>query len=258
MSMKILLTNDDGIYAEGLAVLWAAMREFGEVTVVAPDRERSATGHGITVDQPLRVEKVPIFEGCAWAVNGTPADCVKLGVTNIMKEKPDMVISGINRGPNLGIDVLYSGTVSGALEGTILGIPSIAVSVTDYWAPNYKTAAFFVKKLLPSILSSDICIDTLLNINVPSLPIDEIRGIKITRLGTRRYKNNFEIRKDPRGREYYWLDGDVEDLDDAPDADTTAVKQKMISITPIHIDLTDYRAMELLKKIFNEFSEDKE
>lgn len=252
--MKILLTNDDGIYAKGLAVLWSVMREFGEVTVVAPDREMSATGHGITVDRPLRAEQVPLFDGRAWAVNGTPADCVKLGVNNILKEKPELVIAGINRGPNLGIDVLYSGTVSSALEGIILGIPSIAVSVTDFWNPNYQTAAFFVKKLLPSILRSDVCIDTLLNINVPSLPVKEIRGIRITRLGARRYKNSFETRKDPRGREYYWLDGDVEDLDDAPDADTTAIKQKMISITPIHVDLTDYRSMELLKEIFVEFT----
>lgn len=252
--MNILLTNDDGIYAKGLAALWSAVRELGEVTVVAPDREMSATGHGITVDRPLRAEQVSIFDGCAWAVNGTPADCVKLGVNSILKKKPDLVIAGINRGPNLGIDVLYSGTVSGALEGIILGIPSIAVSVADYWDPNYATAASFMKKLVPNVLKTDVCIDTLLNINVPSLPPHEIRGIRITRLGARRYINTFEARTDPRGRAYYWLGGEVEDLEEAPDADTTAIKQKMISITPIHVDLTDYRAMELLKELFTEFT----
>ncbi|HAA90363.1 MAG: 5'-nucleotidase SurE [Thermoanaerobacterales bacterium 50_218] len=247
--MQILLTNDDSIYAEGLAVLWSALSEIAEVTVVAPDRERSATGHGITVDQPLRAERVSLFSGAAWAVNGTPADCVKLGVNCLLKDKPDVVVAGINRGPNLGIDVLYSGTVSGALEGLILGIPAIAVSVADYANPDYRYAAYFTKKLVPRILETDFCTDTLLNVNVPSLPAEEIRGVRITRLGNRKYLNSFEVRKDPRGKLYYWLGGDVIDLDDDPDTDVAAIREKMVSITPIHIDLTNYRAIRALEKL---------
>jgi len=161
-----------------------------------------------------------------------------------------MVIAGINRGPNLGIDVLYSGTVSGALEGIILGIPALAVSVADYVNPDYRYAAFFIKRLIPKVLKTDICTDTLLNINVPSLPGDKIRGIKITKLGGRKYLNSFEVRNDPRGRTYYWLGGEVVDLDEDPDTDVATIKQEMISITPIHVDLTNYRALELLQELF--------
>jgi len=254
--MRILLTNDDSIYAEGLAALWSALNEIADVTVIAPDRERSASGHGITVDQPLRAERIPLFPGFAWAVNGTPADCVKLGVNCLLKEVPDMVIAGINRGPNLGVDVLYSGTVSGALEGIILGIPALAVSVADYVNPDYRYAASFIKRLIPKVLKTDICTDTLLNINVPSLSGDKIRGIKITKLGGRKYLNSFEVRNDPRGRTYYWLGGEVVDLDEDPDTDVAAIKQEMISITPIHIDLTNYRVLELLQELFFEFTGD--
>ncbi len=247
--MRVLLTNDDSIFAEGIAVLWAALSEVAEVVVVAPDRERSATGHGITVDRPLRAERLSLFNGAAWAVDGTPADCVKLGVSCLLKEKPDIVVSGINRGPNLGIDVLYSGTVSGALEGLILGIPAIAVSVADHVHPYYDYAAEFTKKLLPRLVASGVCRDTLLNINVPSVPPHEIRGVKVTRLGSRKYLNSFEIRTDPRGRTYYWLGGDVIDLDEDPGTDVVAVKEKMISITPIHVDLTNYRALNILQEL---------
>ncbi|MDH7576374.1 MAG: 5'/3'-nucleotidase SurE [Bacillota bacterium] len=252
--MRILLTNDDSIYAEGLAALWSALREIADVTVIAPDRERSASGHGITVDQPLRAERIPFFGSFAWAVNGTPVDCVKLGVNCLLNDKPDLVVAGINRGPNLGIDVLYSGTVSGALEGIILGIPALAVSVTEYINPNYQDAAFFIRRLVPKVLKTQICTGTLLNINVPSLPVHEIRGIKITKLGARKYLNSFEVRTDPRGRAYYWLGGDVVDLDEDPNTDVAAIKQKMISITPIHVDLTNYRALELLQELFLEFT----
>lgn len=251
--MNILLTNDDGIYAKGLALLYSALQEIADVTVIAPEREMSASGHGITVDRPLRAEHVSLFDGSAWAVNGTPADCVKLGVNCLLKEKPDLVIAGINRGPNLGIDVIYSGTVSGALEGIILGIPAMAVSVAAYKHPDYNYAASFIKNLVPKVLKTAVCTDTLLNINVPSLPADKIRGAKITRLGARKYVNSFEMRTDPRGRAYYWLGGDVVDLEKSPDTDTAAIKQQMISITPIHVDLTDYRALALLEELFLEY-----
>ena len=185
-----------------------------EITVVAPDRERSATGHGITVDRPLRAEHLAMFEGRAWAVDGTPADCVKLAVNCLMEERPDLIVAGINRGPNLAIDVLYSGTVSGALEGIILGIPALAVSVAEYEHPDYRYAAIFTRNLIPKVLRSGICKDTLLNINVPSLPASEIEGVEVTRLGSRRYLNSFEVRTDPRGRKYYWLGGDIMDVED--------------------------------------------
>lgn len=253
--MKILLTNDDGIFAKGLAVLWSTVKEIADVTVVAPDRERSATGHGITVDMPLRAELVPFYGDSAWSVNGTPADCVKLGVNCLLEEKPDLIISGINRGSNMGIDVLYSGTVSGALEGIILGFPAIAISAACHSKPNYETAAQFLKKIIPKVLETCVCRSTLLNINVPPIPADEIAGVKITRLGTRKYLNSFEVRTDPRGRKYYWLGEDSMDADEEADTDIAAVNQNMISITPIHVDLTDYRALQELNDIISDLTE---
>ncbi len=247
--MKLLLTNDDSIYAAGLKELWAELKGNAEITVVAPDRERSAAGHGITMDRPLRAEHLPLFDGRAWAVDGTPADCVKLAVNCLLEEKPDLVIAGINRGSNLAIDVIYSGTVSGALEGIILGIPAIAVSVTEYEHPDYRYAALFTKMLIPKVLSFSSCNDTLLNINVPSLPASEIEGVRITRLGSRKYLNSFEVRTDPRGRKYYWLNGDMVDIEDEADTDVAAIANKMISITPIHVDLTNYRALDLLRNM---------
>lgn len=256
--LKVFLTNDDGIYAAGLAALWSALRDFAEVVVVAPDRERSATGHGITVDQPLRAKSVAMFDDSrAWVVNGTPADCVKLGVHCLLDRKPDLVISGINRGANLGIDVLYSGTVSAALEGLILGIPAVAVSVTDYQNPDYKYAASFTGKLVPRLLEAGFDKDTLLNINVPSLSPEEIQGCKITKLGQRKYVNSFEKRTDPRGRSYYWLGGDVVDVINESskiDTDVAAIKESKVSITPIHTDLTNYRAIDNLKELLSEYT----
>mgnify|MGYP000851674908 CR=1 FL=1 len=255
--MKILLTNDDSIQAKGLAVLWSELKEIAEVVVVAPDRERSATGHGITMDIPLRAEKSSLFDGRAWAVNGTPADCVKLAVNCLLEEEPDLVVAGINRGSNLGVDIFYSGTVSGALEGIILGFPAIAVSVTEYLNPDYRYAASFTRKLAPKVLETGICKDTLLNINVPSLAPEEIQGVEITRLGRRKYINSFEERVDPRGKAYYWLGGDVVDSIDessARDTDVASISKRKVSVTPIQVDLTNYRAMETLRDFFDDLS----
>jgi 5'-nucleotidase len=253
--MKVLLTNDDGIHAKGLAALYSELKEIADVTVVAPDRERSGTGHGITMDIPLRAEKISLFDGKAWAVNGTPADCVKLAVNCLLKDSPDLVVAGINRGANLGIDIFYSGTVSGALEGTILGFPAIAVSVIEYNNPDYSYAASFMRKLLPKALKNNICKDTLLNINVPSLTAEEIQGVKITRLGSRKYIDSFETpRVDPRGKSYYWLGGDVvdniDDSSDSGDTDVACVQENRVSVTPIQIDLTNYRVMDRLKELY--------
>lgn len=247
--MKVLLTNDDGIFAEGLQVLARHFEKIADTYVVAPDHEQSAAGHSITMHRPLRAEKVKFLHSPdlpAWAVNGTPADCVKLAVEAVLPVKPDLVVSGINRGANLGTDVLYSGTVSAAIEGAILGYPAIAVSLTEYKNPVYDAAAEFVCELAKIIVEKKLPPDTLLNVNVPGCPKEEIKGMAVTRLGVRLYKNAFEERKDPRGRTYYWLAGELVDNEDDDDTDVAAIKRCAISVTPIHFDLTN---RELLQKL---------
>lgn len=251
--MRVLITNDDGIHAEGIQVLSQTLsQETGlEIFLVAPDHERSATSHAITMHRPLRTEKVKFLHNptlTGWSVNGTPSDCVKLAVEYLLPGKPDLVISGINRGGNLGTDVLYSGTVSAAIEGTILGIPSIAVSLTKYHDPDFSFAAKFALYLLHNLNHLDLPQDTLLNINVPGVEPKEIKGVRITRLGTRHYHNSFQKRQDPRGRNYYWLAGEiVEKADETEDADVMAIKNNYISITPLHFNLTNYKLIEKLR-----------
>lgn len=251
LRLRILLTNDDGVFAEGLQVLAAEIQKFAETYVVAPDHEQSATGHAITMHRPLRAERVKYLHSPGlpvWSVNGTPADCVKLAAEAILPEKPDLVISGINRGANLGTDVLYSGTVSAAIEGVILGLPAIAVSLTEYHDPEYDYAAEFIARLAKGIISHAEKWDTLLNVNVPGCAREKIRGVAITSLGVRVYKNTFEVRTDPRGRIYYWLAGELVDVRDKDDTDVAAIKNHMISITPVHYDLTSYNLIDKLKK----------
>ncbi|MEW6276254.1 MAG: 5'/3'-nucleotidase SurE [Bacillota bacterium] len=254
--MRILLSNDDGIHARGLRVLVDSLNNFGEVLVVAPDRERSATGHSITVHRPLRVKKtrIPGFEVQSWAVDGTPADCVKLAVEDLLTEPPDLVVSGINQGPNLGTDVLYSGTVSAAIEGAINGFPSVAVSLASYCYQDFSRAGAFIRKFIPLLVEAALPRNILLNVNIPGT--EHPRGVKITRLGNRRYVNIFEKRVDPRGRTYYWMAG--EPLEEAEGADggacgtdVDAVKNGYISITPLQLDLTDYGSIEKLKSLFS-------
>lgn len=250
--MRILITNDDGINAEGIYVLHKAMAQLGEVFIVAPDRERSASGHAITVHHPLRVEKAKMeFAQKAWMVDGTPSDCVKIAVNALLDAPPDLVVSGINRGPNLGSDVLYSGTVSAAIEGVILGLPSIAVSLAAYENTDYTFAAEFTKRIAILLQTKKMPENTLLNINIPNLPREDLAGVAITKLGERKYENIFEARKDPRGRTYYWLAGDVLDcqchLPGEIDCDVAAIRNNMVSITPIHFDLTNYQLLDELK-----------
>lgn len=245
----ILVTNDDGIYAPGIYALYQAMKQIGEAHVVAPDSERSAVGHAITISDPLRVweyERNGSFFG--YAVNGTPADCVKLGVKAILNREPDLVVSGINRGANTAINVIYSGTVSAATEGTIMGIPSIAFSVTTFKKTDFSFAAEFAQKLARIVLERGLPEGTLLNVNIPPLPAEEIKGVKITRQGKGRYEEYFEKRVDPMNRNYYWLSGKKLLLDSDLEVDDVAVMHNYIAITPIHFDLTDYRAMDELKK----------
>lgn len=240
--MHILITNDDGILAAGLHVLAAELGEVADVTVVAPERERSAVGHAITVHKPLRVNDValPVTAGeplTGYAVNGTPSDCVKIGVEALMGERPDLVVSGINRGPNLGTDIFYSGTVSAAVEAIILGLPSIAVSVDAFENVDYRAAAVFSRTLATKVLAHGLPPGTFFNVNVPHRPLEEIKGVRITRPGVRRYRDVFEQRTDLKGKAYYWLGGDVLDPDDDPETDSVAVKEGFISVSPIQFDL---------------------
>lgn len=249
--MRILVTNDDGIFAEGIYKLAKHMQRNGEVVVVAPDSQRSATGHAITMHSPLIVKKIQFFdtEIEAYSVNGTPADCVKMGIEALFKsKKPDMVISGINDEPNLGTDVIYSGTVSAAVESAIMDIPSIAVSMGSCKASQFDDAAEFTSTLLKKIVENNKLHNIVVNVNYPDKPKSEIRGTKITTLGIRKYDNAFIERKDPWGNVYYWMSGTVREMEQDPDSDITAINENYISITPIHFDLTNFKHFEELKK----------
>jgi 5'-nucleotidase len=245
--VKILLTNDDGIHSPGLHALAAALAPDHEIAVVAPEHERSATGHAITLHKPLRATpaSVPVAGRIrAWATNGTPADCVVLGVVELLGERPDLVVSGINVGANLGLDLTYSGTVSGAMEGAILGIPSIAVSVAAFVDVRFDVAAAFVEQLARAVATHPLPADAVINVNVPNLPRERIRGVALTRQSTRRYLARLERRTDPRGRHYYWLTGEREPVGDREGTDGWAVARGYISVTPIHLNMTDERLLQ--------------
>ena len=247
--MKFLISNDDGIFADGLYQLTKHLSSLGEVTVVAPDTERSATGHAITMHNPLRVRevKLPELNVPAYAVDGTPADCVKFGIDQVMKERPDFVFTGINRGSNLSTDVLYSGTVSAAIEGCIMGVPSVAFSLLFGKEMDYTYAGRVAAKIAALIFDKALTPSTLINVNIPNISPELIKGMKVTRLGRKRYSNNYEKREDPRGKTYYWLAGEMvkEELDE--DIDMEAVKNHYISITPLHYDLTDYNLLDTFR-----------
>jgi len=248
---RFLLTNDDGIYARGLTTLYREMSLVGECTIVAPEREQSAVGHAITLARPLMVKKAR-KGGTFWgyAVEGTPADCVKIGVGELSEVPFDCIVSGINRGANVGINVIYSGTVSAATEGTILGIPSIAVSLDSHERDaDYSVAARIAAHLADAVVTGGLVGGFTLNINIPALPASEIKGLLLTRQGTARFEETFEKRVDPRENIYYWLAGEtrVPDGDDTS-TDAAAVRAGYISITPLHYDLTRYHDMEMLKQ----------
>lgn len=251
--MQILVTNDDGYMAPGIQELARKMTGLGEVFVVAPLEEKSAIGHGITIWEPIKIRKVNIPGiNHTWAVDGTPADCVKLALKEFACQECSLVISGINNGPNLGTDVLYSGTVSAAIEGAILGIPSLAVSLASYEGDDYSLAAEVALLLAEKIQKNRLQIppDTLLNVNVPSVKRSELKGFRVTRLGNREYENVFDKRIDPRGNIYYWLAGEVKpNSQEDPDIDIVAVENNYVSITPIHFDLTNYRIIKEIKKM---------
>jgi 5'-nucleotidase len=238
--MRILLTNDDGINAAGLLALKHALDPLGQVFVVAPERPRSATGHAITLHKPLRIEEVTLLDGCpAWSTSGTPTDCVTLGFDVVMEGQADLVFSGINAGPNLGWDLTYSGTVAAALEGAILGVPSVAISVAGSRIPlDYDPAACFARRLAEEIHARGLERWTLLNVNVPAVPKKEIRGVAITHQGRRAYTDRIDRRVDPWGRPYFWVHGRLEEDTPDPESDVHAVLHNRISVTPVHLDLT--------------------
>lgn len=247
--MRILVTNDDGIDALGILTLTQKLAELGSVYVVAPDREKSATSQSITVVQPIRVDsaEVPGAEE-AWRIGGTPTDCVKLALEELLLQKmPDIVVSGINHGPNLGTDVLYSGTVSAAIEGALHALPAIAVSLAAWDYPDFSVAAEFAAALVRKVQACPLPPYTLLNVNVPALPAGDIGGVVVARLGERQYENTFERRQDPRGRTYYWMGGQVVGASEA-DTDISAVENHQIAVTPVHFDLTNYPLLKSLEK----------
>jgi 5'-nucleotidase len=247
--LKILVSNDDGIDAPGIYALVQELKRIGSVTVVAPDKQQSAVGHAITMNFPLRAKefkKNGVLFG--YAVEGTPADSVKLAVKALLKQKPDLVVSGINHGSNTAISIIYSGTVSAATEGTILGIPSIAISLTTYGPADFRYAAKFARRLVLLVARKGLPDGTLLNVNVPPLPENEIRGIVVTRQGRAVWNDSFDIRRDPANKEYYWLTGALQDSDEGIEFDQTAVRNNYISITPIQYDLTDSTMVETMGK----------
>ncbi|AGB40719.1 5'/3'-nucleotidase SurE [Halobacteroides halobius DSM 5150] len=243
--MRILLTNDDGIFAPGIQALCKELEKEHEVLVVAPDRERSATGHAITIHHPLRAKEMKFeeIESKCIAVDGTPADCVKIAVESLLEEEVDLLVSGINAGPNLAHDVLYSGTVSAAIEGLMVGIPSVAVSLATYDEWDFSPGAQFMKGFVKKYSQHELDRNILLNINLPAKSDAEV---KITKLGDHGYHNTFEKRFDPRGERYYWLVGEIEEGTDQ-ESDLVTVNDDYISITPLRVDLTANDKLEELR-----------
>ncbi|MBK8130273.1 MAG: 5'/3'-nucleotidase SurE [bacterium] len=241
--MTILISNDDGILSPGLHALVRAVADLAQVWVVAPDREQSAVGHSITIAEPIRLSDYVVGGAYrSFAVNGTPADCVKLAISELLPEQPALVMSGINRGENTGISIIYSGTVSAATEGAINGIPAIAISLDSFTHDDFGPAAAIARRSAVQVMNSGLPDHTLLNINVPALPEDRIRGVKVMRQGRGRFKEKFMKRNDPRGRVYYWMDGHKLPLNET-ETDGTAIMEGYVAVTPIHFDLTNHNAL---------------
>lgn len=249
--MNILITNDDGIYADGIIELSKEISKIANVYVVAPEGQRSATGHSITIHSPIMVQESYMGDNIkAYSISGTPADCVKIGIEAIFKDiNFDLVLSGINNGPNLGTDVIYSGTVSAAIEGFILNKPSIAVSYNKFKVKReiYAEAAKYVVSLIENLKDRlDLLNDCILNVNIPDT---KVKGYKVTKLGERKYENVMEERMSPFGQRYFWIGGNIMELDQDKDSDITCVNNGYISITPINIEMTNLSKFEILKDI---------
>ena len=251
----ILISNDDGIQSPGLRALCEALLPLGEVVVMAPEVERSAVGHAITISDPLRVTEVDLkLDGVtAYACSGTPADCVKLAVLSILPQRPDLVVSGINHGSNTGVNVIYSGTVSAATEGAILGIPSLAVSLDYRGSGNLEPSKIIARRIATGVLETGLPKGTLLNVNIPDLPADQLppgwqegHGYDLTVHGKSDWQDHFDRRVDPQDRVYYWLTGQRREIEEESNTDEETLKAGRVSITPLHFDLTDHRAREAL------------
>ncbi len=246
--MKILISNDDGIDSRGIFFLANELKKIGDVTIVAPLKEQSAVGHAITMQVPLRVIKFyKNGDFFGYAVDGTPADCVKMGIRNIMTSPPDIVVSGINHGSNTATNVIYSGTVSAAREAAIMDVPAIAVSIASHEVKHFEFAAETAARFAKLVHEKGIQQGTLLNINVPDLPREEILGFALTKQGKSKFDDIYEKRTDPYGRDYFWLTGNLLELDSDLCFDQHAMKNKYVSVTPIHFDLTDYETYEKMK-----------
>jgi 5'-nucleotidase len=247
--MQFLVSNDDGINATGIKALAEVLEELGNVTVYAPSGDRSGASNSLTLDRPVRIHKVNENK---FAVDGTPTDCVHMALTGLMEQEPDMVCSGINNAPNLGDDVLYSGTVAAAIEGRYLGLPAIAFSLATQRASRKKryfdTAQFYIKKIILNLQKNPLPQDTILNINFPNLPIDEIKGIKVTRFGNRHKAENTVQDSDPRGRKIYWIGAAGPEADAGEGTDFHAIKMGYVSITPMQVDMTKHSVIEALEQ----------
>lgn len=245
---KILITNDDGINAEGIGTLADSLADFAEISIVAPMQEMSAMGHAITISDPLKVTEISRDEKhFGWAVGGTPADCVKIAISGGLVDRPDLVISGINQGANVGVDIIYSGTVSAAYEGTILSIPSMAISLDSFVQKDFSAAGRVARFMAKKILKEGLPEGTLLNVNVPAGEYESFKGYSITRQGNGTYEENVERRIDPRKRVYYWLSGTRSYNDPDPEMDENAVRAGYVAITPLHYELTNTHYMNTLK-----------
>jgi 5'-nucleotidase len=252
--MRILIVNDDGIYANGIKTLALKIAEKHDVTVVAPESEKSATSHSITIQRPLRVKKVEpaCMKGIpCFVVDGLPVDCTKVGLTHVMRSGADLVVSGINHGSNMGSDILYSGTVSAALDAVIMGYRAMAVSIASFTPKNLESAAEIALALIDSGMFGEQPDGVLYNLNTPDLPLKEIKGLRVTRQGRTIYKDSVDVRSDPRGNEYIWMSGELIECDVIDDTDVSLVKQGYASITPIKYDLTDKEQLDNLNCIIS-------
>lgn len=242
--MNIMVTNDDGIHAPGIRALAEAMQELGQVTVVAPDRERSAAGHSLTLHSPLRVFE--LHENW-YAVDGTPTDCVNMGIHNLLPIVPDLVVSGINHGPNLGDDVTYSGTVAAAMEANLMGIPAIAFSLATFEnSSNFKDAAQIALRVARQVITNELPSDTFLNVNIPDRPLNGMLPPMITRQGKRSFVGKIVDKTDPRGRKYFWIGSEEPNFNDDNGTDFHAINRQHVSITPLHLDLTNHKSLDIL------------
>lgn len=248
----ILITNDDGVTAPGIRALVEAMQPLGNIVVVAPDSPQSGMGHAITIEKPLRIKPIQLFEGIdTWQCTGTPVDCVKLAVDKVLHRKPDLCVSGINHGANSSINVIYSGTMSAAMEAAIEGIPAIGFSYLDYsFDANFDAAKRIAQTVAAAVLKNGLPDDTLLNVNIPKLPFSKIKGIKVCRQANGKYDEEFDQRTDPRNTKYYWLTGKFMIQDNGEDTDEWALSQGYASVVPTQFDLTAHHAIPRLSTYF--------